>query len=100
MRCQRGSTAFGSYCGSIRPGYEDVHEFFHAVSVFFGELASVSWGALASAVAFHIAKMLLRTVAWRNIFPAASHNARVPLTPVPGAYVGGVGVTSIVPGLG
>ena len=77
-----------------------MHEFFHAVSVFFGEFASVSWGALAIAVGFHIAKVLLRTVAWRNILRAAYPRERIPLTPVAGAYVAGVGVNSIVPGRG
>jgi uncharacterized membrane protein YbhN (UPF0104 family) len=84
----------------MRQVYEDVHEFFHAVSVFFGELASVSWGALAIAIGFHIAKVLLRTVAWRNILRAAYPRERVPLAPVAGAYVAGVGVNSIVPGRG
>ena len=77
-----------------------MHEFIHAVSVFFGELASVSWRALAIAVGFHIAKVLLRTVAWRNILRAAYPRERVPLAPVAGAYVAGVGVNSIVPGRG
>jgi uncharacterized membrane protein YbhN (UPF0104 family) len=84
----------------MRQVYEDVHQFFHAVSVFFGEIASVSWGALAIAVGFHIAKVLLRTVAWRNILRAAYPRERIPLTPVAGAYVAGVGVNSIVPGRG
>lgn len=77
-----------------------MHEFFHAVSVFFSELASVSWGALAIAIALHVAKVLLRTVAWRNILQAAYPRERVPYAPVCGAYVAGVGVNSIVPGRG
>jgi hypothetical protein len=84
----------------MRQVYEDVHQFFHAVSVFFNELASVSWGALAIAIGFHIVKVLLRTVAWRNILRAAYPRVRVPLAPVAGAYVAGVGVNSIVPGRG
>jgi uncharacterized protein (TIRG00374 family) len=32
----------------MRQVYEDVGEFFHAVKVFFDELAGVGWGALAS----------------------------------------------------
>jgi uncharacterized membrane protein YbhN (UPF0104 family) len=77
-----------------------VDEFFHAVRVFFDHLASVSWAALAIALAFHFAKVAVRTVAWRNILRAAYPQTRVPLPPVFGAYVAGVGVNSIVPGRG
>ena len=75
-------------------------EFFHAVRVFFDQLASVSWAALTIAVALHFAKVAVRTVAWRNIIRAAYPEANVPLGPVFGAYVAGVGVNSIVPGRG
>jgi uncharacterized membrane protein YbhN (UPF0104 family) len=77
-----------------------VHEFFHAFTVFFDELASVAWGPLAIAIGFHITKVLLRTVAWRNILRAAYPRERIPLRPVAGAYFAGVGVNSIVPGRG
>ena len=75
-------------------------EFFHAVRVFFDQLASVSWAALAIALALHFAKVVVRTVAWRNIIRAAYPETNVPLGPVFGAYVAGVGVNSIVPGRG
>ena len=75
-------------------------EFFHAVRVFFDQLASVSWAALALALALHFAKVAVRTVAWRNIIRAAYPETNVPLGPVFGAYVAGVGVNSIVPGRG
>jgi uncharacterized membrane protein YbhN (UPF0104 family) len=84
----------------MRQVYEDVGEFFHAVRVFFDELASVGWGALAIALGFHLTKVLLRTVAWRNILRAAYPGERVRWAPVAGAYVAGVGVNSIVPGRG
>jgi uncharacterized membrane protein YbhN (UPF0104 family) len=77
-----------------------VGEFFHAVRVFFDQLASVSWAALAIALALHFAKVAVRTVAWRNIIRAAYPETNVPLGPVFGAYVAGVGVNSIVPGRG
>jgi glycosyltransferase 2 family protein len=77
-----------------------VGEFFHAVRVFFDQLASVSWAALTIALALHFAKVAVRTVAWRNIIRAAYPEANVPLGPVFGAYVAGVGVNSIVPGRG
>ncbi len=75
-------------------------EFFHALRVFFDHLASVSWAALAIALGLHFAKVAVRTVAWRNILRAAYPETRVPLRPVFGAYVAGVGVNSIVPGRG
>jgi uncharacterized membrane protein YbhN (UPF0104 family) len=77
-----------------------VGEFFHAVRVFFDQLASVSWAALTIALALHFAKVAVRTVAWRNIIRAAYPETNVPLGPVFGAYVAGVGVNSIVPGRG
>jgi uncharacterized membrane protein YbhN (UPF0104 family) len=77
-----------------------VGEFFHALRVFGEELASVSWTALAIAIAFHFAKVLVRTFAWRNIIAASYPAERVPWRPVFGAYVAGVGVNSIVPGRG
>ena len=75
-------------------------EFFHAVGVFFDELASVGWVALAIALALHFAKLLVRTIAWRNILRAAYPEENVPWPPVLGAYVAGVGINSIVPGRG
>jgi uncharacterized membrane protein YbhN (UPF0104 family) len=77
-----------------------VGEFFHALRVFFDQLASVSWAALAIALALHFAKVAVRTVAWRNILRAAYPETKVPLRPVFGAYVAGVGVNSIGPGRG
>jgi uncharacterized membrane protein YbhN (UPF0104 family) len=77
-----------------------VGEFFHAVRVFFDQLASVSWAALALALALHFGKVAVRTIAWRNILRAAYPETKVPLPPVFGAYVAGVGVNSIVPGRG
>jgi uncharacterized protein (TIRG00374 family) len=82
----------------MRQVYEDVGEFFHAVKVFFDELAGVAWGALAIALGLHFGKVLLRTVAWRNILRAAFPELRIRWAPVCGAYVAGVGVNSIVPG--
>ena len=75
-------------------------EFFHALRVFGDELASVSWIALAIALALHFLKVVFRTFAWRNILQAAYPEERVPWPPVFGAYVAGVGVNSIVPGRG
>ena len=73
-------------------------EFFHALGVFFDELASVSWPALGIALGLGVTKVLLRTVAWRNIIRASYPQERVPLRPVAGAYFAGVGLNSILPG--
>lgn len=73
-------------------------EFFHAVKVFFDELADVGWGALAIALGLHLGKVLLRTIAWRNILRAAFPEVRLRWAPVSGAYIAGVGVNSVVPG--
>jgi len=77
-----------------------VHEFFHAVRVFFDELYSVGWGALAIALGFHLVKLLLRAIAYRNILRASYPDERIRWAPVAGAYIAGVGVNSIVPGRG
>ena len=73
-------------------------EFFHAVRVFFDELAAVGWGSLAIALGFHFTRLLLRTIAWRNILRASYPDERVRWRPVAGAYIAGVGVNSVVPG--
>jgi uncharacterized membrane protein YbhN (UPF0104 family) len=82
----------------MRQVYEDVGEFFHAVKVFFDELTGVGWGALAIALGLHLGKVVLRTVAWRNILRASFPGMRIRWAPVGGAYVAGVGVNSVVPG--
>jgi uncharacterized membrane protein YbhN (UPF0104 family) len=82
----------------MRQVYEDVGEFFHAVKVFFDELAGVGWGALAIALGLHFGKVLLRTVAWRNILRASFPDQGIRWAPVSGAYIAGVGINSIVPG--
>jgi uncharacterized membrane protein YbhN (UPF0104 family) len=73
-------------------------EFFHAARVFFDHLAGVGWTALAIALAIHFARLLTRTVAWRNILVASYPNERWRWLPVAKAYIGGVGINSIVPG--
>jgi glycosyltransferase 2 family protein len=73
-------------------------EFFHAVRVFFDHLAGVGWMALTIALAIHFARLLTRTVAWRNILAASYPNERWRWRPVARAYIGGVGINSIVPG--
>src|SRR5262249_25852788 len=78
--------------------YEDVGEFFHALKVFGDQLADVGWFAVAIALALQLAKMVVRSIAWRNILQASYPETRVPQRPVLGAYLAGVGVNSIIPG--
>ena len=73
-------------------------EFFHAVHVFFDHLAGVGWMALAVGLAIHFARLLTRTVAWWNILAASYPNERWRWRSVARAYIGGVGINSIVPG--
>jgi uncharacterized membrane protein YbhN (UPF0104 family) len=75
-----------------------VGEFFHAVGVFFDQLAGVGWTALAIALAIHFTRLLTRTVAWRNILAASYPEETWRWLPVAKAYIGGVGINSIVPG--
>ncbi len=74
-----------------------MHEVIHAARVFFEHLAAVRWEALGLAVAFHLAKVTVRTFAWRNIVAASYPEARVRRPSVFGAYVAGVGVNAIAP---
>jgi uncharacterized membrane protein YbhN (UPF0104 family) len=77
-----------------------VGTFFNAVEVFFEHLAAVKWDALGIAVAFHVARLVVRTFAWRTILKAAYPLERVRWPGVFGAYVAGVGVNAIVPARG
>lgn len=72
----------------------------HALRVFFEQLAAVGWRALAIAFLFHVAKVVVRTRAWRNILLAAYPGVRLPWRTVLGAYVAGVGVNAITPARG
>src|SRR5581483_1302080 len=55
---------------------------------------------LAVALALHLARLLLRAVAWRTIVRAAYPETRVTFRSAFGAYVAGVGVNSVAPARG
>ena len=74
-----------------------MHEFLHAVEVFWDHLAAVRWEALGLALAFQFLKLVARGLAWRNILQAAYPETRVRRPGVFGAYVSGVGVNAIAP---
>lgn len=77
-----------------------MHELFHAIRVFFDDLAAVGWTALGIAVLLHVLRLCARVVAWRAILAAAYPGKRVPLGGAFGAYVAGVGVNSVIPARG
>jgi uncharacterized membrane protein YbhN (UPF0104 family) len=68
-----------------------------AAQTFFDHLAAVGWTALGVALGLHVARLAVRSLAWRNIIAAAYPETRVPRLGVFGAYVAGVGLNSVVP---
>lgn len=77
-----------------------MHQVVDAVGTFFHHLAEVRWAPLGIALGLHLARLVARIPAWRNIVGAAYPAARVPLRTVLGAYLAGVGVNAIVPARG
>jgi uncharacterized membrane protein YbhN (UPF0104 family) len=71
-----------------------------AAGEFFHHLAEVHWVPLGIALLFHLARLLLRTPAWRNIVCASYPGVKIPRRTVFGAYLAGVGVNAIVPARG
>ena len=72
----------------------------HAVDVFSDHLRSIGWRWLAVAAASHLAKMLARTRAWRNILAAAHPDAVVRWRSVFGSYAAGAAVNAVLPARG
>jgi uncharacterized membrane protein YbhN (UPF0104 family) len=68
-----------------------------AAGEFFHHLADVHWVPLGLALAFHLARLLARVPAWRNIIRGAYPEAKIPRRTVLGAYLAGVGVNAILP---
>jgi len=77
-----------------------VSEFSDALQAFTRYLSAIEWAALAAALGFHILRFIARAFAWQNILRAAYPAATVPFWGTFGAYVGGIGVNSIVPARG
>lgn len=75
-------------------------EVFHAIAVFFGQLASVEFGPLLLAVACHLLKTVCTSRAWQNTVRAAYPDERVPWRTIYGSYIAGVGVNALVPARG
>ena len=71
--------------------------FVDATNVFYDHLAAVRWWPLTIALALQFLRIVLRSIAWRNILQASYPTTRVRLLPVFGAYIAGVGVNAIIP---
>jgi uncharacterized membrane protein YbhN (UPF0104 family) len=71
--------------------------FFHAVHLFADQVAAVRWQFLALALALHLVRLVLRTIAWRVILRAAYPGETIRFRSAFGAYLAGVGVNSIAP---
>jgi uncharacterized membrane protein YbhN (UPF0104 family) len=62
--------------------------------------ARVDPALVAVALAFHLANMGLRSLAWRNVLRAAYPDRSVPFAGVAGAYLAGVAINSFTPARG
>jgi uncharacterized membrane protein YbhN (UPF0104 family) len=69
----------------------------HAGETFFDQLAAVGWTMLGIGLGFHLARLVCRALAWRNILTASFPSARIRRFPIFGAYVAGVGLNSLAP---
>jgi uncharacterized membrane protein YbhN (UPF0104 family) len=77
-----------------------IDRLFHAIDVFGDHLAAIGWTAIALAAACHVAKMAVRTRAWRNIVAAAYPASRVRWRGIFGAYAAGAAANAILPARG
>jgi uncharacterized membrane protein YbhN (UPF0104 family) len=68
-----------------------------AIQVFFDELASVKFTALALAVAAHVLKTMCTSRAWWNTISAAYPEETVRWRSIYASYLAGVGVNAIIP---
>ena len=75
-------------------------EVFHAIAVFFGQLASVEFGPLLLAIACHLLKTACTSRAWQNTILAAYPEEPVAWRTIYGCYIAGVGVNAVVPARG
>jgi uncharacterized membrane protein YbhN (UPF0104 family) len=75
-------------------------EVFHAIRVFFEQLAAVGWQSLGLAVLAHLLKTCCTSRAWWNVLGAAYPETRPRWRTIHGSYVSGVGVNAIVPARG
>ena len=70
------------------------------VATVFQTFARVDPALVAVALAFHLANMGFRSVAWRTVLRAAYPDRDVPLAGIAGAYLAGVAINSFTPARG
>ena len=68
-----------------------------ALDALVDEVAAIQWQFVALAVVAHVAKILARTRAWRNIVAAALPDSEVPWRTVLAGYAAGIGVNALIP---
>src|SRR5215217_2125716 len=74
-----------------------MHAVVRAVEALVDEVAALRWEFVALAALAHIAKILARTRAWRNILAAALSDSSVRWRTVLGAYAAAIGVNALIP---
>jgi uncharacterized membrane protein YbhN (UPF0104 family) len=74
-----------------------VGEVFDAIQVFFEQLASVKFSALALAIAAHVLKTMCTSRAWWNTIAAAYPKEEVRWRSIYASYLAGVGINAIIP---
>jgi uncharacterized membrane protein YbhN (UPF0104 family) len=74
-----------------------VGEVFHAIRVFFEQLAAVEFTALGLAILTHVVKTMCTSRAWRNAIAASYPDVEVPWRSIYAAYLSGVGVNAVIP---
>jgi uncharacterized membrane protein YbhN (UPF0104 family) len=72
-------------------------EVFHAIRVFFEQLAAVEFGPLALAIGCHLLKTMCTSRAWRSTIAASYPDNPVRWRSIYAAYLSGVGVNAIIP---
>jgi uncharacterized membrane protein YbhN (UPF0104 family) len=77
-----------------------VGEVFHAIRVFFEQLAAVEFVPLGLAVVCHLLKTLCTSRAWRNSIAAAYPDHEVRWSSIYGSYMAAVGVNAVLPARG
>jgi uncharacterized protein (TIRG00374 family) len=77
-----------------------VSAFFHAVGDFFGNLASIQWGALLLGLASFIVYLSIRARAYFHVLRAAYPDERFEFRRIWGAYMAAYGFNNVVPARG
>jgi uncharacterized membrane protein YbhN (UPF0104 family) len=74
-----------------------MHAVIRAVEALVDEVAAIRWQFVVLAALAHVAKILARTRAWRNILAAALPDSAVRWRTVLAAYAAGIGVNALIP---